>query len=407
MRIIARELCVCGLRVSFCLGILLFAAEHSLPAEPYQLQFSTYLGGSGGENFRDVAVDAEGNIYVTGGTSSTDFPTTIGAYDRAFATGGSDLGTAGPMDVFVTKFSTSGQLVWSTYLGGPDYDRAYAIEVDLDGHVYLAGRAGPGFPTTPGTIQPSFGGDVVSGASSAYGKQDGFVTKIAPDGSQLIWSTYFGDNGAGLIRDADIDSSGNVYVVSPGNPHANHPHVTNGAYDTTYNGADDVVVAKISADGARVIWGTYLGGSANDGGGPSIRVDPETGQVVVVGNTSSANFPTPNGYDTIYNGTTAVTVDAFLAKFTADGSNLVFATYLGGSSEEGTGTHNLAIGAEGEVFAAHWTKSTDIPILKGGFSTAHSGGTTDCIVWKLSGRTASGEHLPRRQWGRERPGNGG
>jgi hypothetical protein len=172
------------------------------------LEFATYLGGSGGENFRDVVVDANSNIYVTGGTSSSDFPTTPGAYDRTFATGGSDLGSAGPMDVFVSKFSPSGQLVWSTYLGGPNYDRAYAIEVDAQGHVYLAGRAGPGFPTSPGVLQPNFAGD--SGPAGAYGKQDGFVAKLSPDGSQLLWATYFGEAGGGFIRDLDIDSARRV-----------------------------------------------------------------------------------------------------------------------------------------------------------------------------------------------------
>jgi hypothetical protein len=150
------------------------------------------------------------------------------------------------------------------------------------------------------------------------------------------------------------------------------------------------VIAKVNPEGTQVLWGTYLGGSANDGGGPSIRVDPQTGRVVVVGNTSSSNFPTPDGYDRTYNGTTSSTGDAFLATFSADGSDLEFATYLGGSSEEGTGTHNLALGPGGEIVAAHWTKSADIRILKGGSGTAHSGGTTDCIVWKFS---PSGELL--------------
>jgi len=110
------------------------------------------------------------------------------------------------------------QLQFSTYLGGPNYDRAYAVEVDQDGCVYIAGRAGPGFPATAGAIQPNFGGDIVSGPSAAYGKQDGFITKLASDGSRLIWSTYFGDDVAGFIRDLDIDLAGDVYVVSPANP---------------------------------------------------------------------------------------------------------------------------------------------------------------------------------------------
>jgi len=363
--------------------------------ERYALAFSTLLGGSGGENFRDVAVDHKGNIYVTGGTSSRDFPTTPGAYDRTLDRGGADLGAHGPMDVFVAKLSPSGQLLWSTYLGGPNYDRAYAIEVDRQGHAYVAGRAGPGFPVTPGALQAAFAGDTTFHRSSAYGRQDGFVAKLAPDGSRLVWSTYFGESCGGFIRDVDIDTAGNVYVVSAANASHDHPHVTAGAYDATHNGRHDLVVAKIAPDGRRVVWGTYLGGSANDGGGPSVRVDRQSGDVVVVGNTSSADFPTPNGHDTVYNGSHPVCGDAFVARLSADGRRLLFASYLGGSGEEGTGTHNVALGPQGEIVVAHWTKSTDIRILPGGFRTAHAGGATDCIVWKFSraGRLLANTYL--------------
>ncbi len=103
----------------------------------YALDFSTYLGGQAGDQLRDVAVDGAGNIYVAGGTSSTGFHRTVGSPHQ------------GAMDAMVMKFNPSGQLAWSRLLGGPSYDRAYAIEVDDDGNVYVAGRAGPGFPTTP------------------------------------------------------------------------------------------------------------------------------------------------------------------------------------------------------------------------------------------------------------------
>jgi len=350
---------------------------------PFDLSFATYLGGSGTENSRDIAVDAEGNIYVAGGTKSPDFPATPGAFDTTFDTGGADLGSGGPMDVFVAKLSASGQLLWATYIGGPNYDRAYAIEVGRDGSVTIAGRAGPGFPTTPGTIQPAFAGDLTAGANAAYGKQDGFVARLAPDGSRLLWATYFGGLDSAIIRDVDIDPNGDCYVVSPGNVYASHPHVTTGACDTTHNGGQDAVVAKIRADGVRVIWGTFLGGSGDDGGGPSVRVDPRTGEVVVVGNTSSVDLPVPNGWDRTYGGGNAATGDAFLAKLTPDGSGLVFSTYLGGSGNEGCGTHNLAIGPQGEIVAAHWTMSADVPILPAGFQPVHHG-QTDAIVWRFS-----------------------
>ena len=163
----------------------------------YDLSFSTYHGGKG-EGSRDVATDGAGNIYVTGGVFS-GLPTAASAYDKT---------ANGNSDVFISKFDAAGNLVWSTYLGGPNYDRAYAIEVDVGGYVYVAGRAGEKFPTTPGVVQPNFGGDVKP--TRMYGAQDAFVTKLSPDGSQLIWSTYFGSDGNDTARDMDIDKEGNV-----------------------------------------------------------------------------------------------------------------------------------------------------------------------------------------------------
>jgi hypothetical protein len=175
--------------------------------ESYDLAFSTYLGGSNWEHARDVAADAQGNIYVVGGTASTDFPTTPGAYQRALRTGGSQ--DFGPCDVFVAKFSPGGALIWSTYIGGPNYDRAYGVEVDSQGYVYVAGRADPGFPVK-NAFQPDFDG-VDNGS---YGMQNAFVLKLAPDGSALVWSSYVGVST--LCRDLAIDPNGDVYVPGMG-----------------------------------------------------------------------------------------------------------------------------------------------------------------------------------------------
>ena len=117
-----------------CLPALLLPLLSICPAaaqESYNLAFSTYLGGSNWEHARDVVADAQGNVYVVGGTASADFPTTPGAYQRALRTGGSQA--FGPCDVFVAKFSPGGALIWSTYIGGPNYDRAYGVEVDGQG----------------------------------------------------------------------------------------------------------------------------------------------------------------------------------------------------------------------------------------------------------------------------------
>jgi Beta-propeller repeat len=153
-----------------------------------------------------VAVDAQGNMYVARGTSSTDFPVTAGAYDGTFNNPGSPM-----LDRFVAKLSPTEQLLWSTYLGGSGYDRAYAIEVDPQGFVYVAGRAGLGFPVTPGAFQTTFYG---SQESPVYGPPDGFLCKLRPDGSGMVFCSYFGNADPGPVRDIALDPEGNIYPVS-------------------------------------------------------------------------------------------------------------------------------------------------------------------------------------------------
>ncbi|MGH7822390.1 MAG: SBBP repeat-containing protein, partial [Candidatus Binatia bacterium] len=120
------------------------------------LTFSTFLGGSASEGVRDVAVDAVGNLYVAGGTESANFPVTAGAFQTTHNPGTPESPAVTRNDVFVAKFDPTGrQLIWSTFIGGPNHDRAYAIEVDESGFVYVCGRAGRGFPVTAGAFQVS------------------------------------------------------------------------------------------------------------------------------------------------------------------------------------------------------------------------------------------------------------
>ena len=189
------------MRVKGTLFVLIALGASPMAAAPLELTFATYLGGrTGGFTLiRDVVLDAQGNAYVTGGTASTDFPTTPGAYQRSFG--------GGPMDVFVVKLNPRGQIVWSTFLGGPEYDRAYAVEVDGEGFVYVAGRVGRRFPTTGRAFQQRFDG---WSGGEPYRWNNAFVAKLAPDGSRLTWGSYFG-NGQ-LIRDIDLDANGDIYV---------------------------------------------------------------------------------------------------------------------------------------------------------------------------------------------------
>lgn len=336
----------------------------------YNLGFSTYLGGTAYEQARDITTDAQGNVYVTGGGESADFPTTAGAFDRT---------ANGDFDVFVAKYSPSGRLLWSTLIGSPQYDRAYAIEVDAKGYVYLAGRAGPGFPTTTGSFQPGYNG-FYTGA--AYGNQNAFVAKLKPDGSGLVFASYFGSYE--LIRDLAIDKAGDVYVagtqrsIETGAAPPSAWFAT--AFQKTPGGGNDAVIGKIKADGSKVLWATYYGGSGNDGGAPSIRVDAFR-RPYLVATTKSADLPTRAGsYDRSFNGAT----DLFVAKFSSDLSKLDYGTYLGGSAAEGTETHNLALDASGNAYISAYTGSSDFPTTPGALRRTYGGGTNDAFVSKLS-----------------------
>ncbi len=356
------------------MALLLFWITPVLAGDSYDLAFSTYFGGGDWEHARDVYGDANGNVYVCGGAASRDFPTTAGAYDQTFNFGD----TSGEeCDAFICKFGPGGQLIWSTFLGGPGYDRAYGIEVDGQGYVYVAGRAGRGFPTTPGAFQPTFQGYNGGGYG---GYQNAFVAKLSPDGSTLLWASYVGV--AQLCRDIAIDSRGDIYLPL-GNPDKGtlppNEWFAN-AFQKTPQGGADCGAIKVAGDGSKVLWATWLGGSGLDEGAASIRVGPD-GKVFVGGSTFSDNFPTTEGaHDRTYNGE----ADFFVACLTPDGSSLVYGTYLGGDGNEWISTHNLAVDAQGNAYVAVPTASANYPVTRGVFQTDLRGGNTDWAISKLS-----------------------
>jgi len=317
--------------------------------------FTAILRGSSQESFdgpRDVEVDSKGSIIVVGGTESADFPTTPGAYQTTFATGGTLLGGFPEMDVFVTKLHPDGTIAWSTFLGGPNYDRAYAVEVDGEDNVYVAGRAGAGFPTTPGALQREFAGD--RDANPAYGPQDGFVAKSSPDG-RLLWASYLGDPGSTIVRDIAVGREGNVYAALVGRG-GEFPYVEPDAWQPGPAGGYDDIVAEIDASGTRVVWATYLAGAGNEGN-PTVRVDAR-GRLVVLTCTDSDDWA---AHTTGFQRERAGEQDLLILRLSAGGA-LEAATYLGGSGNDVTETHHLALGPQGRVLLGVATQSTDLPI---------------------------------------------
>ena len=266
---------------------------HTLVIDPdlSSLAASTFLGGSMDDYINAVAVDNSGNVYVAGGTSSSDFPTTPGAYDNSLSDSA---------DAFVAVFSPDlSSLLGATFLGGNSADHINALAVDNSGNIVVAGYTfSSDFPTTFGAYD-----NTLDGYSSA------FVSVLSSDLSSLLHSTFLGGTEGDGIYAVKIDALGNVVVAgrttSPDFP------ATSGAYDDTHNGSVDAFVSVLNPDLSSLLQATFLGGSAWDYT-TSMELD-NSGNVVVTGYTSSSDFPTTSGaYDGSYNGGT---YDAFVSIF--------------------------------------------------------------------------------------------
>lgn len=346
-------------------------------ADEYEIGFSTFLGGSGWEHGRDIFVDESGNVFVVGGTVSDDFPTTEGAFQRHHDKTGKRVGSGGHCDVFVSKFDSAGRLVWSTLIGGPNYDRAYAVEVDKSGFVYVSGRCGPGFPTTEGSFQTDFQGT----DNGIYGMQNGFVAKLRPNGSALEWAAYVGVGQ--LCRDFSIDDHGDIYVPLhyTGKGPLPPKEWFSGAYQPNPAGGVEIGAIKIASDGRRVHWATWLGGSGNEVPNCGLRIDQHQ-NVYLNFTTQSGDVPTTAGaHDRTYNGDH----DAFVAKLGPDGKNLIFGTYFGGSGNEGgNSTHNLALDSRGHAFLSTSSNSADLPVTEGAVQAKLAGGKHDIAIAKFA-----------------------
>lgn len=322
----------------------------------YDVGFSTFVGGSGYEQARDGATDSQGNVYLVGGTDSGDFPRTLGQ------------NPGGGVDAFVTKFSPTGQVLWSQRLGGPNYDRAYAVEIDGTGNIYVTGRAGRSFPLL-NPLQDAFNGYYTG---DAYGEQNTFLVKLDAGGT-VLWSTYVGT--ADMARDMAIDQAGNIYLASnyyPALGQAAFPSAwfANG-YQSTPPGGGDVAILKVDTNGTGVQWATYLGGSGAENPKISIRVDSQ-GNVVILTDTVSTDAPMLNAYQTTNRGAT----DAYLAKLGPDGSNLLWSTYFGGSGYEYNETHHLGLDAQDNVYLAVMSQSSDAPTTVGAYDRTYNGDST-------------------------------
>jgi hypothetical protein len=348
-----------GVRVGFRLG----EYDRTKPLVIDPLAYSTFLGGSIDEEGYGIAIDSAGNVYVTGYTESTDFPTTSGTYDTTHN---------GFYDVFVTKLNATGSsLLYSTFIGGNDFDFGYGIAVDSSGNAFVTGEtfdSTTDYPTTTGAYD-----------TTHNGSNDVFVTKLNAAGSGLLYSTFIGGSGGDGGYGIAIDSSGNAFVTGYTQDGTTDYPTTPGAFDTTHNGNYDVFVTKLNAAGSGLLYSTFIGGSSNDEG-RRIAID-SSGNAFVTGLTvdGTIDYPTTTGaYDTTHNGF----FDVFVTKLNAAGSALLYSTFIGGDNiDVGRG---IAVDSAGNAFVTGETfdSTTDYPTTTGAFDTTHNG-FYDVFVTKL------------------------
>jgi Beta-propeller repeat len=337
------------------------------------LIYSTYLGGSGGESGGGIAVDSSGDAYVTGSTSSTDFPTK-NPLQPEYGGGYSFAG-----DAYVSKINAAGSaLVYSTYLGGSGRDGGYSIAVDSAGNAYVTGHTGSfNFPITPGAFQTTCG-DVNQYWCEARG--DAFVSKINPAGSALVYSTYLGGHDLDRGYSIAVDSTGSAYVT--GETYATDFPTVNPLQPAS-GGPADAFVSKFNPSGSALVYSTYLGGKGPNEGGGGIAVD-SSGSAYVTGTTNSWDFPTVNALQPTYRGGDE---DAFVSELNPSGSALVYSTYLGGRGYD-TG-RGIAVDSAGNAYVTGYTQSADFPTTPGAFQTVCNGGSgcypySDAFVSKFS-----------------------
>ncbi len=309
--------------------------------------YSTFLGSSGSDSATGIVIDDAGSAYVSGGTWATDFPVTLDAYDTTHN---------GQRDLFLAKLSPDGsQLEYSTFVGGSSQEQATGLALDQNGAVHLTGwTRSEDFPTTTGAYDSQY-----NSGFEAFAIKISLDSPAAQKSRQRDYVTFLGGSGEDRGLTIAVDADGQA-VVSGRTTSDDFP-TTKGAFNRTYGGGTcqfaacpDAFVSKLSHDGANLLYSGYLGGTNWDQAN-SMTID-QAGTVYLTGQTLSADFPTtPNTYDASLSGEN----DAFVAQVNANGSRLLYATYLGGSAQDQA--NGIALDPAGRVYVTGKTLSSDFP----------------------------------------------
>jgi len=347
------------------LSSISFAATDNLMNTDVEFT-STFLGGGGEEDATrsSIARDADGNIFIVGRTTSSDFPWTTGAYDSSYNGAG---------DIFISKFSPDlSTLIASTYFGssGQEYTmRNTSLLIDPEGNVYITGQAAytGDFPYTPNAYDTSYNGG-----------SDAFIAKLSNDLSTLLAATLFGTAGYEESNSIAMDQDGNVFIAG----YTRYPDfpTTPNAYDSVYHGTGtmqwggDLYVAKFTNDLSDLLACTLLGGNDWDEG--SYMAIDDNGKVIITGSTNSSDFPIEgNPYDDLFHGG-SYGGDIYLSKLSNDLTTLEASTFIGGYANDWA--YSIALDNSGSIYITGHIPSPDFPYTSGAYDTTYSGiGGTD------------------------------
>lgn len=348
------------------------------------ISYAAYFDAPGDDRLWAVAIGPQGDLFLAGETLSTSDFATSGAFQTNFAGA-----LAGHGDAFVSRHKNNDSQtdVYVTYLGGIAHDVAFALAVDDDGNAYVTGyTASTNFPTRF-AVQTNIAGPAVPGFTIP--PVDCFIAKIGPQGTNVIFSTFYGGSGGGfngegndIGRGIALDAARNVYVA--GQTFSTNFPTKNTAL-TNKSGFEDAFLVKLDAAGTNVIYAAYLGGAGRDYAF-DVAVDAG-GNPIVIGSTASTNFPvTTNAFQLYLNQSTNITSadDAFLVSFLSTTGAVAYATFLGGTNNDRAA--RVATDSAGAAYITGWTQSGSFPRTTTNLPVVVVSNTTyaDVFVTKLT-----------------------
>ncbi len=324
-----------------------------LSADGTTLKWSTFYGGNGNEDGLSLAVDIFNNVVLTGVTSSTNFPKTIGG------------GLSGSMDAFVIKLNgNSGSQIWGQYTGGNLIERGYGITTDATGNIVLTGSTtSTSGLSTAGVLQQNYGGGTA---------EDIFLMKYSAAGN-ILWATYLGGSSSDIGYAVAIDKNDEIIIT--GETQSAVGIASIGAYQTVLSGGKDVMIAKINSSGSAIVWSTYYGGTNFNSAAfmeRGIGVDTDSkNNIVITGTTASSDFPITTGaFQTSHNG---VDEEGFVLKLNSAGTPL-WCTYVGGPDRDET--QSVVIDPFDNIYIAGDTYSSTMPASSCAYQATLTQGST-------------------------------